>query len=144
MSDQSQAATAPHPVIRRLQEAINAHDLDAMVACFASDVVSQQPVHPARSFQGNEQIRQNWTMILGGVPDLRAELLRSAQSGDTVWSEWHWSGTRVDGAAHEMRGVTVNQVKDDRIASVTFYMEPVEAGGADVETAIKAIMGAQR
>jgi hypothetical protein len=35
-------------------------------------------------------------------------------------------------------------VKDDRIASVTFYMEPVEAGGADVETTIKAIMGAQR
>jgi ketosteroid isomerase-like protein len=144
MTEQIQAATAPDRVIRRLIEAINAHDLDTIVACFASDVVSQQPAHPARNFRGNEQIRQNWTMILGGVPDLRAELLRSAESGDTVWSEWHWSGTRLDGAAHEMRGATVNQVKDDRIASVTFYMEPVEAGGAEVETAVKAIMGAQR
>jgi ketosteroid isomerase-like protein len=144
MTEKIQAAIAPREVIQRLQEAINAHDLDAMVACFASDVVSQQPAHPARNFRGNEQIRQNWTMILGGVPDLRAELLRSAQGGDTVWSEWRWSGTRVDGAAHEMRGVTVNQVKDDRIASVTFYMEPVEAGGADVETAIKAGVGARR
>jgi hypothetical protein len=42
-----------------------------------------------------------------------------------------------------MRGVTVNQVKDDQIASVTFYMEPVEASEAEVETAIKAIVGAQ-
>jgi ketosteroid isomerase-like protein len=144
MTEQIQAAMAPHPVIERLQRAINAHDLDALVACFATDVVSQQPAHPARNFQGKEQIRQNWSMILGGVPDLRAELHRSAQSGDTVWSEWHWSGTRVDGAAHDMRGVTVNRVQDDRITSVTFYMEPVEAGGADVGTAIRAGMGTER
>jgi ketosteroid isomerase-like protein len=144
MTEQIQAAMAPHLVIERLQRAINAHDLDALVACFAIDVVSRQPAHPARNFQGNEQIRLNWTMILGGVPDLRAELLRSAQSGDTVWSEWRWSGTRVDGTAHEMRGVTVNRVQDDRIIFVTFYMEPVEAGGADVGTAIRAGMGAER
>jgi ketosteroid isomerase-like protein len=143
MTEKIQAAIAPREVIQRLQEAINAHDLDAMVACFASDVVSQQPAHPSRNFEGDARIRKNWSMILGAIPDLRAELVRGSQSGDTVWSEWRWSGTRVDGAAHEMRGVTVNQVKDDQIASVTFYMEPVEASEAEVETAIKAIVGAQ-
>ena len=144
MTEQIQASTAPHPVVRRLQDAINAHDLDAMVACFSADVVSRQPAHPARNFQGGEQIRQNWTMILGGVPDLHAELIRSAQGGDTVWSEWHWSGHRVDGVPYEMRGVTVNEIKDDSIVSVTFYMELLEAGGADVETAIRSGVGTRR
>ena len=43
-----------------------------------------------------------------------------------------------------MRGVTVNQVSDGLIVSVTFYMEPVEAGGSGVEAAIQAGLGARR
>ena len=141
MSEQIQAAAGPLAVVRHLQEAIDAHDLTEIVGCFATDMVSRQPAHPGRDFEGSEQVRRNWSMILGAVPDLRAELLRSVRDGDTVWSEWRWSGTRGDGAAHEMRGVTVNQVTDGRITSVTFYMEPVEAGGVGVQAAIQASMG---
>jgi SnoaL-like domain len=41
-------------VVRRLQDATNAHDIDAMVACFAPDYRNETPVHPARSFTGRE------------------------------------------------------------------------------------------
>jgi ketosteroid isomerase-like protein len=56
-------------VVRRLQAATNAHDLDALVACFAPDYLSEIPAHPARSFRGSEQVRRNWTQILAGVPE---------------------------------------------------------------------------
>ena len=127
--------------VERLQAAINAHDLDAMVACFAPDFVSRQPAHPSRDFNGSEQVRQNWAVIFAAVPDLRATLLRTAVSGDVVWAEWEWSGTRRDGQLHEMRGVTVQVVADDRLSRANFYMEVVETSGVDVMASIRLAAG---
>src|SRR6266566_6682061 len=93
------ADQGPAAVAERLLEAINAHDLDTMVACFADDYVNEWPAHPQRSFRGNQQVGRNWSQIFATVPDLRARLPRTAVDGDTVWTEWDISGTRSDGAA---------------------------------------------
>jgi hypothetical protein len=53
-------------IMNRLLSAMNAHDLDAFVACFASDYDSQQPAHPARSFRGSDQVRKNWAGVFAG------------------------------------------------------------------------------
>ena len=42
----------PESVIVRLVEATNAHDLESLVGCFASDYRNETPVHPARGFFG--------------------------------------------------------------------------------------------
>ena len=36
----------------RVLAAMNAHDIDAFVACFATDYRSEQPAHPDRAFSG--------------------------------------------------------------------------------------------
>ena len=72
-------------VVQRLRDATNAHDVEAIVACFTPDYRNETPVHPARSFIGREQVRKNWTQILAAVPDVTAEVVASATSGDTVW-----------------------------------------------------------
>lgn len=128
-------ATQPSPqsVIDRLQAAQNQHDLAAFVACIALDYQSEQPVHPDKAFQGNEQVRKNWSAIFSGVPDFRAELLRSAVEGEAVWSEWYWSGTQADGRPFAMRGVTIFGVQDDRIVWGRLYMEPVQVTGAGID-----------
>jgi ketosteroid isomerase-like protein len=69
-------------------QALDAHDLEAMVACFAEDYRNETPAHPRRGFRGNEQVRRNWTQILDGAPDLHALVPRTAVDGDTVWTEW--------------------------------------------------------
>jgi ketosteroid isomerase-like protein len=127
----------PVAVVERLRDAINAHDLEALVDCFADDYDSEQPAHPERAFRGNEQVRTNWAQMLGGVPDLRAEILSSAVDGDAVWAEWSWRGTRADGVPLDMRGVTVTGVVDSRVSWARLYMEPVERAGPDVGTAIR-------
>jgi ketosteroid isomerase-like protein len=124
----------PAAVVARLLEAINAHDLEAMVACFADDYVNEWPAHPQRGFRGNQQVRSNWSQIFAGVPDLRARLPRMVVDGDTVWAEWDLSGTRRDGAAHLMRGVSIFGVAEGRLAWVRFYLEPVEETSGDVDT----------
>ncbi len=113
-------------VIDRLVVAMNAHDLDAAAGFFHEDYRSEQPAHPGRAFVGRAQMRANWEAMFAGIPDFRAEICRSVQDGDTTWTEWRWSGTRRDGQAFEMRGVTLFEITDDQIAAGWLYLEEVE------------------
>ena len=93
-----------------LLAAMNAHDLDAFVACFAPEYESRQPAHPSRSFCGSDQVRKNWEGVFAGVPDFRAELVMSAVTGDGIEiGEWRWYGTHTDGAPFAMRGSAVDR-----------------------------------
>ena len=127
-------------VIGRLRDAMNEHDLEALVGVFDQDVISETPAHPQRTFRGADQVRRNWEQIFAGVPDLRADLLDAVVDGDTVWSEWDWSGTRRDGSAHRMRGVTILGLRDTRVSSVHFYMEPVDEAGPGPSEAVRQIV----
>ena len=131
-----QTGREPLTVVRRLQAATNAHDLDALVDCFTADYLSEIPLHPSRSFRGSEQVRRNWAQILAGVPDLRSELIREAVDGNVAWAEWEWTGTRRDGAPHLMRGTTILGVEGERIAWARFYMEPVDDDGVRIGAAV--------
>jgi ketosteroid isomerase-like protein len=128
-------------LIERLKQAVDTHDLELLSGCFAEDFTNETPVHPARSFQGREQVRQNWAQIFGAVPDIQAEVVRSAVDGNTAWTEWEMRGTRRDGARHLMRGVSIFGLGEDRFTSVRFYLEPVEEGGVGVEAAVRLAVG---
>lgn len=112
-----------------------------MVDCFALDFVNETPAHPARSFRGRDQVRKNWAQIFGAVPNIEAEMVASAHDGDTVWTEWEMRGTRLDGAPHLMRGVSIFQVSGEEFTSVRFYLEPVEQGGVGVDAAVQSGLG---
>ena len=133
----SDAGSTGEQVVARLQAAMNAHDVEAFVACFAEDYESVQPTHPARAFRGREQVRANWSEIFTGVPDFRAEIVRVAAVGDTAWSEWRWQGTQTDGGRLDMAGVIVFGLRDDRVAWARLYVEPVEEQGAGIQAAVR-------
>jgi ketosteroid isomerase-like protein len=135
------AGHTPAAVVERLLEAINAHDLEAMVDLFADDYVNEWPAHPERSFRGNQQVRRNWSQLFAEVPDLRARLPRVATDGDTVWTEWDISGRRRDGLAFLMRGVSIFGVNEGRLAWVRFYLEPVEETSGDVDAFTDRVVG---
>ena len=75
--------------------------------------------------------------MFSGVPDFRAELIRTDAVGDIVWSEWRWQGTQTDGGQLDMAGVIVLGVRDDRAAWARLYIEPVEQEGAGIEAAVR-------
>ena len=125
-------------IMDRLHAAMNAHDLDAFVACFAPDYESRQPAHPNRSFRGSDQVRTNWEGVFAGVPDFSAELVMSAVTSDGIEvGEWRWEGTHTDGSPFEMEGVIVTGVQEHRITWGRLYMEPVEQGGADINEMVQ-------
>jgi ketosteroid isomerase-like protein len=126
----------PTAMLRRLVAATNAHDLDALVACFADDYLNETPAHPARGFRGSDQVRRNWTQLFAGMPDLAVRVAGTAVDADTVWSEWEMSGTRHDGSGHLMRGVIIFQVVAGQAAAARFYLEPVDEASGTVDAAI--------
>ncbi len=103
------------PVSERLLSAMNTHDIDAFVACFASDYRSEQPAHPDRAFGGRDPVRANWSAIFGDVPDVHADLIRTSTTEREEWGEWRIFGTRRDGSRMDMRGVIINGIQDDHI-----------------------------
>jgi ketosteroid isomerase-like protein len=131
----------PREVFARLVAAQNAHDLEALVACFAPDYSSEQPAHPDRVFKGNAQVRKNWSSIFAGVPDFRAELLDAAVEGDTAWGEFEWRGTRRDGSALHSRGVIIGRVRDGKLAAARLYMSDVEEAGRGIDAVVEGMAG---
>lgn len=119
-------------VIERIQQAINRHDLEALAECFDPDYRSEFPAHPDRAFGGHEQMRANWGRTFNTVPDIEAMVVRTATDGDTVWVEWEWSGTCVDGSPFLQRGVTIHGVRGNRTEWVRLYMEPVQQSGPGI------------
>jgi ketosteroid isomerase-like protein len=123
--------------VDQLLRAVNEHDLDAVVSCFADDYANETPAHPRRGFRGAEQVRRNWTQLFAGMPDLTARLLLTSVDGDTIWTEQEMSGTRPDGTIHVMRGVVIFGVTQRRLGWARFYLEPVEESTGGVDAAIQ-------
>ena len=124
-------------VIERLRDAMNRHDLDAFLACIDSGYESEQPAHPNRGFSGRDQVEKNWRALFRATPDFHADVLGLAVETDTVWTEWHWTGTRAEGAPLDMRGVTLFRIANGRIVSGRLYMEETEEAGANIDETVR-------
>jgi ketosteroid isomerase-like protein len=131
----------PRAVLDRVTAAQNAHDVEAMLACFHADYVSEQPLFPARAFAGVAQVHANWSALLGAIADFHAEILRSAVDGETVFAEVHWTGTKANGAPFEERGVLIMGMRGDRIAWGRLYVDEVERAGAGIDAVVRRMAG---
>ena len=130
------AAEPPRRTVERLQQALNAHDLDALVGCFDPTYQSEQPLHPDRAFGGVEQVGKNWGSLFESLPDFKAELKAVIEQADEVWTEWHWTATTAEGAPFDWRGVVIMGVRDGRITWARLYMEPTQFEGAGIDAAV--------
>ena len=133
--------TDAREIFERLLAAQNAHDIDALVSCFAPDYASQQPVHPDRAFTGSEQVRKNWTAMFAGVPDFHARLLDSAAEGQIAWGEFEWRGTKGDGSPLHSRGVIIGTVREGRFSAARLYMSDVQQTGRGIDAAVEGLAG---
>ena len=113
-------------VFERMIQALNRHDLEAMVACYAPDYRSEQPFHPERNFVGPAGVRKNWSFFFTTMPDYQVEVLNEVGEGDTVWAELHFHGTQADGTKQSTRGVTLLGIQADLISWARLYIEEVK------------------
>jgi len=113
-------------VMDRLVDAINGHDLDQLVECFAPAFTTDWSVHPSRSFGDRDGVRRNWQAIFRAHPGIQVELTSCVQFGDEIWGEWEFKGeNRESGAPAWGRGVMIVVLDEEVIVQSRFYMEPV-------------------
>jgi ketosteroid isomerase-like protein len=124
--------------VERFVNAINEHDLEAIVSCFAPDYHDIEPAHPTRQIQGGQaEVRKNWGTVVEGMPDFRTQVEMVAVEGDTAWIEHDWSGTRTDGSRLHLRGVNIFGIRDGQFSWGRIYMESVEEDGIDLEERVR-------
>lgn len=122
--------SSPEEIVARWTRALTQHDLDAAIACFHPDYRDEAPTRRGEVVEGRDQVRDNFVRLFREVPDLRADLLSTVRSGETVWMEWRMSGTRNDGTLMEFAGVNIFEVKGDQFVRGRIYTELVrDAGG---------------
>lgn len=132
----------PSALLDQLVASTNAHDLDALVDCFASDYELTDPAHPVRSFAGAAQVRKNWAAIFAAAPDIRLDVQQRVLSGDGFWLEGRQVGTRRDGQSLDNQMVFIAHVSGGRIASAHIYVTPVEQAGPNIDAVIGGLTGA--
>ena len=130
----------PETLLVKLNRAFNTRDINLLMECFDEDYSSEQPVHPDRTFQGQEQVKKNWASNFAEMHDFSAQLLRHSISNNSIWSEWEWQGTRQDKSVLLMRGVIIMMVENDKIKKGRLYVEPVEVSGKGIEAAVEEVM----
>ncbi|WP_216897815.1 nuclear transport factor 2 family protein [Nocardia alni] len=113
-------------VIDRLADAISTQDIEALVACFAPTFSMEWPAHPARSFNGPDQVRRNWEGLFKAYPTIQATIATRVQSGNEIWGEWEFRSEVHDGARFWQRGVIIVNLEEGLIRRSRFYMEPAE------------------
>ncbi len=93
--------------LRRVLDAFNRHDLDAIMGAFADDCVFESPRGPdpwGRRFSGKEEVRRGLAARFEGIPDVRYGGDAHFVSGNRGVSEWTLTGTTLEGERIEVRG----------------------------------------
>jgi ketosteroid isomerase-like protein len=115
--------------LRRLVDAFNAHDLDAVMSFFVDDPVLEMPRGPdpwGRTFRGGDEVRAGLASRFAGLPDVHYGEDRHWVSGDRGCSEWLLTGTSADGERVEVRGCDLFEFEGDKIARKDSYWKLVE------------------
>jgi catechol 2,3-dioxygenase-like lactoylglutathione lyase family enzyme/ketosteroid isomerase-like protein len=115
--------------LRRLVDAFNAHDLDAVMSYFADDCVLEMPRGPepwGRRLEGRGPVREGLASRFAGLPDVHYGDDRHWVSGNRGCSEWLLTGTSVDGERIEVRGCDLFEFEGDKIVRKDSYWKIVE------------------
>ncbi|MFB4276850.1 MULTISPECIES: ester cyclase [unclassified Nonomuraea] len=131
-----QAPQSTHAVVHRLLDAANAHDLDAVLRCYAPGAVV---VGPEMEAAGPEEIGSYYTQMWDGFPDLRFTQWETITVRDTIATELTAAGTHTgpylvaggDVLAPTGRHVSVRvcwfwHLRDGLVSSQRFYYDQLE------------------
>ncbi|MFY9265433.1 MAG: nuclear transport factor 2 family protein [Solirubrobacterales bacterium] len=93
MDSQPDSAAALERMIARYNEAWNAHDLEAIIAMHAPDMVFEN--HTAGERAAGPAVREHIASIFDSWPDLRFETVRLYARDGVVTQEWRASATHT-------------------------------------------------
>jgi ketosteroid isomerase-like protein len=112
-------------VIERFNDALNRHDVDAVMALMTEDCVFENTYPPpdGTRYEGQAAVRGFWEEMLRSSTDARFTTEELVATGDRATVRWRYDYTSVDGLAGHIRGVDVFRVRDGKVAEKLAYVK---------------------
>lgn len=121
----------------RLADAVNAHDMQGVLACYSADAVF---VTPSGVAEGHEQIAWFYEQFFRGFPDFRATAwFEVAEHDNPAITEWTYTGTHsgpfllpdgreIQGTGRRvsLRATCASHVEDGKITTHREYFDQLE------------------
>jgi len=102
-------------------------DSDALVTLYADDAVIGN-VNTPEGFRGLDGARKFWTEYRGTFGELKSAFRNRIDTGERIALEWTTTGTSVGGEPIEYSGVSILEVRDDKVARFQAYFDPSALG----------------
>lgn len=110
--------------LQSFADAFNAHDSKAIMLHMTDDCVFEASAGPdvnGERFMGQEQVKKAFENVFATFPDARWVNPRHFISGERGFSEWTFTGTRIDGTRVEVTGCDLFTFKNGKIAIKNSY-----------------------
>jgi ketosteroid isomerase-like protein len=115
----SQSNIISKDFLQSFADAFNAHDLKAIMSHMTNDCIFEASAGPdfnGEKFSGQEEVKNAFKDVFATFPDAQWNNPRHFISGDRGFTEWVFTGTRLDGTKVEVSGCDLFTFKDGKIA----------------------------
>ncbi len=111
--------------IDQFNEALNRHDVDAVMALMTDDCVFENtsPFPDGERFTGQTAVREFWTRFLYGSPSAHFDAEEIICAGDRCVVRWRYNWSNPDGSAGHIRGIDLFTVRDGKVAEKLAYVK---------------------
>lgn len=113
-------------LLETLFAAFNAHDADAVMACFAPAIVFDAAAGPeavGKRITGLDAVRAAFVGTWTSMPDVQWQVRRHAVFADRAVTEWLFTATAPAGGRIEVEGVDLFGFEGDLIVSKSAFRE---------------------
>ena len=110
--------------LQSFADAFNAHNINAIMSHMTDDCLFEASAGPdsdGEKFAGQEQVRKAFEDVFAMFPDAHWGNPRHFILGNRGFSEWIFTGTKLDGTRIEVTGVDLFTFKDGKILIKNSY-----------------------
>jgi ketosteroid isomerase-like protein len=111
-------------VVRQLEDAFNAHDVDAQLTCLTTDAVFEIVAPPDKMgirLEGQDAIRGMWSGLPGIFPGYQFQTEDIFAVGNRCCYRWLLSFDLPDSGRAQLHGVDIYTIRDGKIAEKLTY-----------------------
>lgn len=112
-------------VVLAFNDALNAADVDGMMACMTADCVFEntEPPPDGERFEGQAAVRAFWEFFFNSALEPHIEVEEIFGAGGRVMMLWRYSWKDGGGSAGHIRGVDVYRLQGGLIAEKLSYVK---------------------